>query len=187
MSAVLMDVVARVERAAREQPDANALTSPDGHLSYEQLWSKALALAGYLNEIGVRRGDPVALCLPRSIELIVGALGVLAAGGCYVAMDPDYPDDRLEFMLADSGAQVVVAKANEAARIGAPRAVEPMQPAAVAPAAPVTVAVGDPAYVVYTSGSTGRPKGVLIEHAGLEILLTGMRKRSISPNPTEAR
>jgi amino acid adenylation domain-containing protein len=162
-----MGVVARVERATRERPDAIALTSPDGHLSYEQLWLRALALAGHLNEVGVRRGDPVALCLPRSIELVLGALGVLAAGGCYVALGPDYPDDRLAFMLVDSGAQVVVATADVAARIGAPRVIEPMQPTASALAAPVTVAAGDPAYIVYTSGSTGRPKGVVIEHAGL--------------------
>jgi amino acid adenylation domain-containing protein len=162
-----MDVVARVERSARQRPDANAVTSPDGHLSYEQLWLRALALAGQLNETGVRRGDPVALCLPRSIEQMVSALGVLAAGGCYIALDPDYPDDRLEFMLADSGAQVVVAKVDVAARIGAPRAIEPMKSAASALAAPVTVAAGDPAYIVYTSGSTGRPKGVIIDHAGL--------------------
>jgi amino acid adenylation domain-containing protein len=143
------------------------VTSPDGHLSYEQLWLRALALAGYLNEVGVRRGDPVALCLPRSIELMVGTLGVLVAGGCYVALDPDYPDERLAFMLADSGAQVVVAPADVAARIGARRAIEPMQSGASALAAPVTVAAGDPAYIVYTSGSTGRPKGVIAEHAGL--------------------
>lgn len=101
----------------------------------------------------------------------MGALGILAAGGCYVAMDPDYPDDRLKFMLADSGAQVVVAKAYGAKRIGAPRGVDPMQPAAVAPAAPVAVAAGDAAYIVYTSGSTGRPKGVLIDHAALGNLI----------------
>jgi non-ribosomal peptide synthetase component F len=166
-----MDVIARVERASRAQPDATAVRSPDGQLSYEQLWWQALALAGHLNEIGVRRGDPVALCLPRSTELIVGALGILAAGGCYVAMDPDYPDDRLEFMLADSGAQIVVAKADTAARIDAPRAVEPMSSGASALAAPVTIAAGDPAYIVYTSGSTGRPKGVIIEHAGLSNLV----------------
>ena len=171
MSALPMNIVARVERAARERPDAKALTSPGGHLSYEQLWSQALALAGHLNEIGVGLGDPVALCLPRSSELVVGALGILAAGGCYVAMDPDYPEDRLKFMLADSGAQLVVAKANEARRIGAGRAVDPMQPAAVAPAAPVAVAAGDAAYIVYTSGSTGRPKGVLIDHAALSNLI----------------
>jgi amino acid adenylation domain-containing protein len=171
MSSTQMDVIARVERATREQPAANALTSLDGHVSYEQLWLRALALAGHLHETGVRRGEPVALCLPRSIELIVGALGVLAAGGCYVAVDPDYPDDRLEFMLADSGAQVVVAKADVGKRIGAPRVIEPMQSAASALAAPVRVAADDPAYIVYTSGSTGRPKGVIIEHAGLGNLI----------------
>jgi amino acid adenylation domain-containing protein len=167
MSAIPRQVVARVERAAREHPDANALTSADGQLSYQQLWLRALALAGHLTESGLRPGDPVALCLPRSIELVVAALGVLAAGGCYVALDPDYPDDRLAFMLADSGAQLVVAKGSVAARIAAPRTIDPMQSAASALAAPVTIAAGDPAYIVYTSGSTGRPKGVIIEHAGL--------------------
>jgi acyl-CoA synthetase (AMP-forming)/AMP-acid ligase II len=79
----LPEVIVRVERATRERPYANALTSPDGNLSYEQLWLRALALAGHLNKAGVRRGDPVVLCLPQSIDLIVGALGVLAARGCY--------------------------------------------------------------------------------------------------------
>ena len=167
MSAVLTEVVARVERATREHPDANALTSPDGHLSYRQLWSQALALATHLRESGVGRGDPVALCLPRSSGMVVGALGVLAAGGCYVALDPNYPDERLAFMLVDSGAQVIVAAADVAARIGAPRLIEPMQAPAAEVAAPVLAAAQDPAYIVYTSGSTGRPKGVVIEHAGL--------------------
>jgi amino acid adenylation domain-containing protein len=167
MSAVSMGVVSRVETVAREHPDANAVTSADGSLSYRQLWLRALTLAGHLGEAGVRRGDPVALCLPRSIELIVGALGILAAGGCYVPMDPDYPDERRRFMLADSGAQVVVAGVDRVARIGAARAIAPMQSAGPALAAPVTIEAGDPAYVVYTSGSTGRPKGVIIEHAGL--------------------
>jgi non-ribosomal peptide synthetase component F len=91
-------------------------------------------------------------------------------------MDPDYPDDQLEFMLADSGAQVVVAKADTAARIGGPRAVEPMNSAASAPAAPVTVGGGDPAYIVYRSGSTGRPKGVIVGHAGLGNLVDWHQK-----------
>jgi amino acid adenylation domain-containing protein len=166
-----MNVVARVGRAACQHPDASAVVSANGHLSYAQLWSQALALAGHLTEMGVCPGDPVALCLPRSIELVVGALGILAAGGVYVAMDPDCPDERLKFMLVDSGAEVVVAKANEAKRIGAARVAEPMQAAASVPAAPVAVAAGDPAYIVYTSGSTGRPKGVVIGHASLENLV----------------
>lgn len=175
-SPALMGVVAHVETAAREHPDAIALTSPDGHVSYEQLWLRALALAEHLTELGVGVGVPVALCLPRSIELIVGALGVLAAGGCYVAMDPEYPDERLRFMMADSGASVLVAKTDAAARIRASRTVEPMQWAASGLAAPVPVAGGDPAYIVYTSGSTGRPKGVIIDHAGLGNLVDWHRK-----------
>jgi amino acid adenylation domain-containing protein len=167
MCAVPMDVVARVERVAREQSDANALTSPEGELSYGQLWSQALALAGHLHELGLRPGDPVALCLPRSIELVVGALGIVAAGGCYVALDPAYPDDRLKFMLADSGAQLVVATADTAVRFDAIRTVEPIQPVGCAPAPLRTIAANDPAYIVYTSGSTGRPKGVLVEHRSL--------------------
>jgi amino acid adenylation domain-containing protein len=162
-----MQVVARVERVAHERPDAIALVEADQQLSYRQLWLRALALAGHLTESGLRRGDPVALCLPRSIELVVGALGVLAAGGCYVALDPDYPDDRLRFMLADSGAQLVVANGGVAALVDAPGAIVPMQSAASALAAPVTIGAEDPAYIVYTSGSTGRPKGVIIEHASL--------------------
>jgi amino acid adenylation domain-containing protein len=170
-SAMSAQVVVRVERIARERRDANALTAPDGQLSYGQLWSQALALARHLAQAGVRRGDPVGLCLPRSIELVVGALSVLAAGGCYVALDPDYPDDRLEFMFADSGARVVVAKPEAAARIGAPCVIEPMHAGASTLAAPLSVASDDPAYIVYTSGSTGRPKGVVIEHGGLENLV----------------
>ncbi|WP_264072989.1 amino acid adenylation domain-containing protein [Mycobacterium cookii] len=175
-SAAPTGVVARVQRATRMHPHAIAVSSPDGSLSYEQLWLRALALAGRLEEAGVRRGDPVALCLPRSIELVVGALGVLAAGGCYVALDPHYPDNRLQFMLRDSGAQAVVARADMAARIGASRAIEPMQPAGSPLAAPVTVGADEAAYIVYTSGSTGRPKGVIIEHAGLANLIDWHQK-----------
>ncbi len=166
-----MDVVGRVERAARARPDAYALSSAEGNLSYANLWLRALALAGRLNEAGVRPGDPVALCLTRSIELVVGALGILAAGGCYVALDPDYPVDRLRCMLADSGAAVVVAHADVAARLGAACAIEPLQHAASALDDPAPVADGDSAYIVYTSGPPGRSKGVIIEHTGLANLI----------------
>jgi amino acid adenylation domain-containing protein len=171
MSATPLDVVSRVARFAHERSDANALTSSSGDLSYGQLWSSALALAGRLHEIGVQPGDPVALCLPRSRELVVGALGILAAGGCYVALDPSYPDDRVNYMIAESGVQIVVAHADTAARLDAAIAVEPMQRRGAAAASHRTVEPGDSAYIVFTSGSTGRPKGVLIEHASLANLV----------------
>ena len=167
MSAISIDVVARVERVARERPDTTALTWSDGNLSYSQLWSQALALAGRLHEEGLRPGNPVALCLPRSSELVIGALGIVAAGGCYVALDPAYPAERLKFMVTESGAQIVVAEADTATRIGASRTIAPIQPAASAPVSLRSSSSSDPAYIVYTSGSTGRPKGVLIEHGSL--------------------
>jgi amino acid adenylation domain-containing protein len=171
MSAISTDVVARVQQVARERSDAPALTSSDSELTYGQLWSQALALAGRLQEMGVQTGDPVALCLPRSCELVVGALGILVAGGCYVALDPAYPDDRLRYMVTESGAQIVVTQADTAARIGAATSVEAIQPVGGTPASPQELAGGDAAYIVFTSGSTGRPKGVLAEHSGLVNLI----------------
>ncbi|UMB70701.1 non-ribosomal peptide synthetase [Mycobacterium paraterrae] len=162
-----LDVVSRLERFAHERSGAPALTALDGDLSYGELWSRALALAGRLHEIGVLPGDPVALCVPRSRDLVVAALGILAAGGCYVALDPAYPNDRLSYMIGESGAQVLVAQADTATRLDAVRTVDPAQPVGAAPAACGTLATGDPAYIVFTSGSTGRPKGVLIEHGSL--------------------
>src|SRR3981081_1501916 len=101
-------MVARVAIAAHAQPSALAVASRDRHLSYGELWLRALAVSAELRESGVSRGDAVGLCLPRSMDLVVGARGILAAGGCYVALDPSYPDVRLAFMLIDSGAKTVV-------------------------------------------------------------------------------
>jgi amino acid adenylation domain-containing protein len=167
----LPSMVVRVARAARERPEAPAVTSPDEHLTYGELWLRALGVASQLRKSGVRRGDAVAVCLPPSAGLVVGAVGVMASGGCYVALDPSYPTDRLAFMLVDSGAQVVVTTAEIAARIGVSRWIEPSHQPRVARMSPITADGSDPAYVVYTSGSTGRPKGVIVEHTGLSNLV----------------
>jgi amino acid adenylation domain-containing protein len=164
-------MVARVAIAAHDQPSALAVASRDRQLSYGELWLRALAVAAELRESGVSRGDAVGLCLPRSQELVVGALGILAAGGCYVALDPSYPDDRLAFMLLDSGAKTVVTTPEVAARIEAPHWVEPTENPLLVPVEPVALDPGDSAYVVYTSGSTGQPKGLVIEHAALTNLI----------------
>jgi non-ribosomal peptide synthetase component F len=176
MSAISIDVVARVEQVARERSDAVAVTSSEGDLPCGQLCSQARALAGRLYEQGVRQGDPVGLCLPRSADLVVGALGIVAAGGCYVALDPAYPDERLKFMVTDSGAQIVVAEADTAARINRPSVVAPRQPASSARVQLRSPSPTEPAYIVYTSGSTGRPKGVLIEHRSLANLVDWHQK-----------
>jgi amino acid adenylation domain-containing protein len=163
----LNGMVVRVARAAREQPDAPAVASPDEYLTYGELWLRALGIAYQLRKSGVRRGDAVAMCLPPSAGLVVGAVGVMAAGGCHVALDPSYPADRLAFMLVDSGAQVVVTTSDIAARIGVSHWIEPTHQPRASRVRPITAEGTDPAYVVYTSGSMGRPKGVIVEHAGL--------------------
>ncbi|HET9893410.1 MAG TPA: amino acid adenylation domain-containing protein [Streptosporangiaceae bacterium] len=163
--------------AARRRPGKVALRTPDRELSYAELFSQADSLAGQLRALGVGPDVIVGVHLRRSAWLVVALLAVLAAGGAYLPLDPEYPADRLAFMLADSGAAVVLTDARSvpppsAATVivvdqaGPALAPERMGPAGAGP--------GNLAYVIYTSGSTGRPKGVQIPHRALVNLLTSM-------------
>jgi amino acid adenylation domain-containing protein len=163
---------------AAAQPDAIAVSGPDETLTYGQLERRANQLAHRLRALGVDRDRPVGLCLQRSAALVVGAVGILKAGRAYVALDPSHPQERLGFMLRDSGADVLVTSGPVAAQLGtaeagvvaldAGRADLDFEPT-VAPAAGEPA--GDLAYVIYTSGSTGTPKGVLVEHESLRNLI----------------
>ncbi|MFI6743571.1 amino acid adenylation domain-containing protein [Nonomuraea sp. NPDC050451] len=147
-----------VASRARARPGAPAIVAPDAELSYGELLERAHGLADRLRGLGVDRGSPVGLCVPQSAALAVGALAVLELGGVYVAMDPDYPEERLRFMLADSGARALITHDGVVpARDDAHHSPVPLDE--------------DLAYIVYTSGSSGRPKGVLVEHRGLRALV----------------
>src|SRR6185437_8330335 len=156
-------------RAARS-PGAAAVTFAGVTLSYGELDARAGRLAGYLAGIGVGREAPVAVLMERSADLVAAMLGVLKAGGAYVPLDGRNPDERLEWVLRDSGAAVVLA--DQAAgerpllrRLPGLRVV-PEVPVMTGEA-PVMAARVDPgqvAWVMYTSGSTGTPKGVAITH-----------------------
>ncbi len=156
-------------RAAR-RPDAAAVSGPAGRMSYGELDRRSAALARYLASRGVGPGARVGVFCERSPELLVAILGTLRAGAAYVPLDPAHPRDRLAFVLADSGARLVLTQAGladalpetgcEVLRLDADRdRVEAARGAAPAEARPE-----DAAYVIYTSGSTGRPKGVEVEH-----------------------
>ncbi|MCP4156928.1 MAG: amino acid adenylation domain-containing protein, partial [bacterium] len=154
-------------------------------LTYRELNKKSNTLAYILQSRGVKPGTIVAIMLERSIEMIIGLLGILKAGGAYLPIDPDYPSDRIDYMLKDSNAKVVLTESGVKNRLDKlsgdieiiesekPRSDELcVPPASIGPAAPTNPhPVSDLAYVIYTSGSTGKPKGVMIEHRNLVNLL----------------
>ena len=162
------------EEWARRTPERRALTAEDGEVSYGELNRRANRLARHLVALGVGPDVPVALCLERSAEMVMAILAVLKAGGCYVPLDPALPAERLLFLLADTGAPVVLTRSALAAAVAASPARQVLLDAestAIAAHADGDLAVpvdpDNPAYVIYTSGSTGRPKGVVITHANV--------------------
>ncbi|HLP62676.1 MAG TPA: condensation domain-containing protein, partial [Candidatus Deferrimicrobium sp.] len=132
-------------------PDRIALSAAGRlvDLTYGELAEKSNYVALDLQEKGVEPGDIVGVMMERSVEMITGILGILKAGGAYLPIDPDYPRERIDYMLKDSGAKFLV---NETFFRGSRGAVLQKSP-------PCSLA-----YVIYTSGSTGKPKGVMIEH-----------------------
>jgi len=164
------------ERQADARPDAVALECAGARMSYGELERRSNQLAHLLRQRGVRRGDCVGLWLPRSMEVPVALLGIMKAGAAYVPLDPEYPAERVAFVLADCRARAVVTARAFAARAGGWNAgllVLALDQCAPELAAQPETRVGDSdvglsprdlCYVIYTSGTTGRPKGVEIEH-----------------------
>ena len=166
------------ERHAARDPAATALRFDGGELSYEEVNRRANQLARYLRRLGLRPGQVVGLSIERGRpELVIGVLAIMKAGGAYLPLDPDYPPDRLAYMLGDAGVQFLLSHAAAVERL-------PQGPACrvlldtdwddVAQESDADLPDGASpdglAYLIYTSGSTGRPKGVLLEHRGLSNL-----------------
>jgi amino acid adenylation domain-containing protein len=160
------------EAQVARTPDATAVVAGDTSLTYRELDARANRLAWRLRELGVGLETRVAVCVERSVELMVALLGVLKAGGAYVPLDSEYPAERLAFMLEDSGARMVVARGAFRQKLGeAPGRVwvdvDAVPEAGTLPVTGVEVPAEAAAYVLYTSGSTGRPKGVVVQHRSL--------------------
>ncbi|MEU6406697.1 amino acid adenylation domain-containing protein [Streptomyces sp. NPDC046985] len=172
--ATLLD---RVRRWARETPDAAAVSGSGRTLTYRELLEAAENLARRLLAAGVRRGDLVGLCADRDVRLVVGMIGIQAAGAAYVPLDPVNPATRLRLIAQDAGLRVaVVAGAGRRTlRDGAIDVTTIDTDADTSEAAPDVplprTGPGDTAYVIYTSGSTGRPKGTLVSHRNVGALL----------------
>ncbi|NUP24395.1 MAG: amino acid adenylation domain-containing protein, partial [Streptomyces sp.] len=175
------------DAAARRNPTATAVTqcALDGStrsLTYGELAVRKGGLASVLAAAGIGPGTRVAVAVPRSLEQVVALVAVVSAGGAYVPLDLAYPDERLEYILADAAPQVVLVEKGQRERFtrlvqrAGVRARVVVQGDEL-PQAAVESEAGwrDPAYVIYTSGSTGRPKGVVVPHSSVVTLLANTR------------
>ncbi|GIH26292.1 non-ribosomal peptide synthetase [Acrocarpospora phusangensis] len=151
-----------IGRQAGAYPDAVAVLAGERRVTYRELDERAEALAGRLRELGVGRESRVAVCLPRSPELVIAALAVLKAGGVYVPLDPALPAKRREFILADTQASVIITEVGATSGVRGQQAVSSAE---------------DLAYIMYTSGSTGTPKGVMVSHRAALNYLQNMGTR----------
>ncbi|WP_062350012.1 non-ribosomal peptide synthetase [Herbidospora yilanensis] len=205
-AAAVPDLVAA---QATRTPDAVAVVG-ERTLTYRELIERADAVAARLRRAGVRPGDLVAISAARSERLVAGVLGIWRAGAAYLPLDPAYPPERLDYVLADSGASALLADAGGdlpgpvrmnldapasgtiGSSDGAPGSSgDGSGPVRVALGLPVSASgtigssdgsgpLGERAYVIYTSGSTGRPKGVEVGHAALTNLLMSIRDETRS-------
>ncbi|WP_163856832.1 non-ribosomal peptide synthetase/type I polyketide synthase [Paenibacillus elgii] len=162
------------EAAAEATPDRTALVCKNERLTFRELNCRANRLAHRLRKHGVGRGVRVGLCVGRSIEAIVGLLGIVKAGGAYVPIDPSYPEDRIRYMLQDASPSVILTDEASAGKMDGSLAVRLYLGAGEAALAEEPehnleslAKPEDPVYVIYTSGSTGQPRGVVVTHRSL--------------------
>ncbi|MDG1461934.1 MAG: amino acid adenylation domain-containing protein, partial [Gammaproteobacteria bacterium] len=173
------------EQRAALQPDAIAIYHDGNTLSYAELNSRANRLAHKLIGLGVTNETLVAVCCDRSAEMLTGMMAILKAGGAYVPIDPDYPPDRISYMLSDSEAPVVLTNHTARSSLTETHAQTlcldnfDFSDSSLSDANPeLPVAAAQLGYTIYTSGSTGLPKGVQIEHGAVVNFL-----RSMADNP----
>jgi len=168
------NIISLFEEQVALNPQATAVTYGNVSLTYEQLNTGADELAARLLKVLDSEEALVPLLVVPSPELIIGILGILKAGAAYVPVDPAYPAERIDYILSDTGAKVMVADAAGREKLQDKSALHVLEPATAAGrTAPVKTAIHSKqlAYMIYTSGSTGRPKGVLITHENVVRLL----------------
>ena len=190
-----------IEKQAQNTPDAVALEFEDHTISYSELVTKMHQLGKHLQSLGVKPDTLVAICAKRSPEMIIGMLGILAAGGGYIAIDPDYPEQRIRYMVKDSRAKIILTQ-TQMQNVLSPLFTdgdndksqnEQLHPIYLDSEWDVieqtsanrelerTVTSRHLAFVIYTSGSTGEPKGVMTEHQAVLRLVCNTNYYSIYP------
>ena len=172
-------------------PTATAVSFGEQSLTYEQLHQQANQMAHYLRRLGVVEGDMVGIAMNRSLEMVIGLLGILQVGGVFVPLEPDYPVERLKFMLTDTAVSVLLTQAHLLAKLpsfdGHVIAVDQeWEVIAQQPDDELQTAVHGEmlAYVMYTSGSTGQPKGVAVPHRAVLRLVSAPNYAQLSEQET---
>ncbi|HZI14651.1 MAG TPA: amino acid adenylation domain-containing protein, partial [Myxococcus sp.] len=178
-------VHAMFEAQAARTPGALAVDCEGHTLTFSALNARANQLAWHLRGLGVGPDVPVALCLERSVDMVVALLGVMKAGGCYVPMDPAWPAQRLDFTVRDCGAPVLLTSRKLAdtwtpagTRVLCLDTEAPVLDAHLTEDLPPVGLPDNLAYIIYTSGSTGTPKGVMIQHRSV-LNLQGALRQSV--------
>ena len=169
------------ELQAERLPNATALVFGNQSLTYGELDMKANQLAHYLRLNGVTGESLVAICVERSFEMIIGILGIVKAGGAYVPIDPNYPQERIQFMLEDTGAKILLTQEHLKSNLPTSKQYEFIcldkdwkKIKKQKTSRPNDKSYpGNLIYTIYTSGSTGKPKGVQIEHRNVVNLIQG--------------
>jgi len=169
----LLPISKLFENRVKSQPDAIAVEFYNERMTYSELNRRANQLARYLLAKGVGQQDCVGLCVERSLEMVVGIMGILKAGAAYVPLDPAYPSNRLEFMLEDSGSSMLLTQAKFKVNfpgyhgnIVSLDEINSHLDQEEGNNLALDIPTSNLAYVIYTSGSTGNPKGVMVEQGG---------------------
>lgn len=171
------------EKQAAKSPNDIAVIFEDQTITFKGLNEKANQLANYLKSIGIGPETLIAVSVEKSLRMIIALLGILKAGGAYVPLDPSYPKERLQYILEDTGAAIILTDSNSIDLLPATWArlicldEEWEEMSSFTSANPINVNLSHHlAYIIYTSGSTGKPKGVMINHASFLNHMLWMKK-----------
>ncbi|MBY0220751.1 amino acid adenylation domain-containing protein, partial [Paenibacillus illinoisensis] len=166
------------EEQVEKTPNHVAVICEGKEMTYLELNEKANQLARRLRAYGVQTDTIVGLMVERSFEMLIGIMGILKAGGAYLPIDPEYPEERIEYMLEDSGTKLLLSQEHLMKRLNYPGQWMDLTDRELytgdASNVSVTTHPSNLIYVIYTSGSTGRPKGVMIEHKSVVNFITGL-------------
>lgn len=178
-------IAARFDEVAVEHSESVALSFLEKEVTYRELKQRVHALAAQLEKRGIRTGEPVGLCVDRSVEMIVAMLAILRSGGCFVPFDPAYPQERLSYMMQDTNVRLLLTQRHLLDTIPDTSAelflLEDLPELVTNTGVPKGKG-DDPAYIMYTSGSTGKPKGVVVPQRAITRLVTDQNFLPFGPD-----